>query len=110
MRSPSLRRIPVLLAIALIGMGALAAACEKNNDVVAQQQIRESQNACPNGCEAAPPGCEIKGNISATGVKYYHLPSDQDYAGIRIQPEKGERWFCTVDEAQRNGWKLKPGE
>ena len=99
----------MLLAIGLIGSGAVTAACEKNNDVVAQEQIQQSQNACPKGCEVPPPGCEIKGNISATGAKYYHLPGSKDYDGIRIQPEKGERWFCNINEALRNGWKAKPG-
>ncbi len=109
MRLRSFRYRFLVLLVAMLGFATLASACEKNNDIVAQEQIQQSQNACPKGCEAPPPGCTIKGNISATGVKYYHLPGTKDYDGIRIQVEKGERWFCNIGEAVANGWKAKPG-
>ena len=102
-------RVLVVMAFALLAFAVAAGACERNNDLVAQEQIQQSQNACPKGCEAPLPGCAIKGNISSTGVKYYHLPQDADYDGIRIQVDKGERWFCNINEAVRNGWKAKPG-
>jgi cold shock CspA family protein len=55
------------------------------------------------------PGCNIKGNISfETGKKLYHLPGMEDYESTRINPEKGERWFCTESEASANGWRKAP--
>jgi hypothetical protein len=60
---------------------------------------------CPNGCTAPPPGCDIKGNISKEGERIYHLPGDQFYEKTVISPEKGERWFCTAREAEKNGWR-----
>jgi micrococcal nuclease len=59
----------------------------------------------PQGCEEQQPGCAIKGNISSSGEKIYHLPGSSSYAGTVINPSKGERWFCTVEEAVSNGWR-----
>ena len=61
---------------------------------------------CPQGCTYPPPGCVFKGNISVnTGEKIYHVPGQQYYNDTIISPEKGERWFCTDEEAIRNGWR-----
>jgi hypothetical protein len=61
---------------------------------------------CPEGCATSKPGCEIKGNISPkTGELIYHLPSQRYYGKTIISPEKGERWFCTEEEAEANGWR-----
>jgi len=50
-------------------------------------------------------GCLIKGNLSAAGERVYHLPWQHDYARTRISPSKGERWFCSEDEALGAGWR-----
>ncbi len=61
---------------------------------------------CPKGCETPPPGCDIKGNISLrTGERIYHLPGQQYYEKTKIDPGKGERWFCDEEEARANGWR-----
>lgn len=103
---------------------------------------------------AAPPGCAIKGNISAKGLKIYHVPGawvgrvamclplplpgscfdstavttyragdamlahtpppplphlprpgGAYYDSTVIEPEKGERYFCSEAEAQAAGWR-----
>lgn len=55
------------------------------------------------------PGCTIKGNISvSTGEHWYHLPGMEDYDSTIITPDKGERWFCTEDEAIAAGWRKAP--
>ncbi|MDE0679365.1 MAG: endonuclease [Gammaproteobacteria bacterium] len=48
--------------------------------------------------------CRIKGNISAKG-RIYHLPGTRYYAQTVIDPDKGERWFCSEDEAKQAGWR-----
>ena len=54
-------------------------------------------------------GCNIKGNISiGTGNKIYHLPGMEDYEITVIDPDTGERWFCTESEAIANGWRKAP--
>jgi len=90
---------------ALFALLSLTVACEKNNDIVVQEQMQQAKDACPKGCEVPPPGCTIKGNISAGGNRFYHLESQQSFSGVRIQVAKGERWFCTEAEAVNNGFK-----
>ena len=50
--------------------------------------------------------CAIKGNVSTrTGEKIYHVPGGQWYESTRIDPARGERWFCSESEARRAGWR-----
>ncbi|EYD78275.1 Succinoglycan biosynthesis protein [Rubellimicrobium mesophilum DSM 19309] len=53
---------------------------------------------------SAPEGCEIKGNISPSG-RIYHLPGSALYGRTTIDESKGERWFCSPDEAEAAGWR-----
>jgi endonuclease YncB( thermonuclease family) len=55
--------------------------------------------------ETLPRHCLIKGNISANGERIYRLPGQPNYEVMRIDPEKGERWFCGEDEARAAGWR-----
>lgn len=48
--------------------------------------------------------CNLKGNISANG-RIVHQPGDDSYAATRINESKGERWFCTLDQAIAAGWR-----
>lgn len=94
-----------LFIVPAVALAIFAGACEKDDRLIAQQQIEENQAACPKGCVDPPPGCEIKGNISEAGNKFYHAPGvSKNYDGIVIQTDKGERWFCTEAEAIDNGW------
>ena len=52
----------------------------------------------------APHGCAIKGNVTRNG-RIYHMPWSPWYAQIRIEPDKGKRWFCTEAEALAAGWR-----
>ena len=47
----------------------------------------------------------IKGNISSSGEKIYHVPGQQYYDATVIDESKGERWFCTEAEAVAAGWR-----
>ena len=51
-----------------------------------------------------PSGCAIKGNVTKSG-RIYHMPWSPWYAQIRIEPDKGKRWFCTEAEALAAGWR-----
>jgi endonuclease YncB( thermonuclease family) len=53
-------------------------------------------------------GCQIKGNISGSG-KIYHLPGSDSYDRTKIDESKGERWFCTEEEARAAGWRARKG-
>lgn len=52
-----------------------------------------------------PSNCVIKGNISAKGERIFHRPGQPHYARTRISTSKGERWFCTAEEARKAGWR-----
>ena len=54
---------------------------------------------------ASNPSCTMKGNISASGEKIYHLQGCGSYSKTTIDEKRGERWFCTEAEAQSAGWR-----
>ena len=79
----------------------------------AQQEAQEQNKGLWAGCgddfvasQTSPDGCMIKGNISfSTGEKIYHMPGQEYYEKTVIDESKGERWFCSEDEAQKAGWR-----
>lgn len=53
-------------------------------------------------------GCLIKGNISDNG-HIYHVPGSPSYSSTKIDESKGERWFCSEEEARAAGWRAPRG-
>ena len=53
--------------------------------------------------------CRIKDNISQSGERIYHLPDSRSYAATRISEARGERWFCSEEEARTAGWRAPRG-
>jgi endonuclease YncB( thermonuclease family) len=49
--------------------------------------------------------CAIKGNIGSTGERIYHVPGGRWYKRTGISKLKGERWFCSEEEARAAGWR-----
>ena len=49
--------------------------------------------------------CLIKGNISSSGEKIYHIPEGQYYSRTKITKNKGEKWFCSEEDAIKMGWR-----
>lgn len=52
-----------------------------------------------------PQGCSIKGNLSRSGERIYHMPWQNDYARTRVSEDKGERWFCSEEDARKAGYR-----
>ena len=52
----------------------------------------------------SPAGCAIKGNVSRHG-QIYHVPWSAWYDKVSIDEARGERWFCSEDEAVKAGWR-----
>jgi endonuclease YncB( thermonuclease family) len=54
----------------------------------------------------APKGCPIKGKVAGRGegAKTYHLPWSPVYGRLRVVSARGERWFCSEDEARGAGF------
>lgn len=67
--------------------------------------FRRAQAARQAPVQVPPSGCVIKGNISSKGKRIYHLPGQRDYDATRINTRKGERWFCSEQEARAAGWR-----
>jgi endonuclease YncB( thermonuclease family) len=56
----------------------------------------------------APDGCPIKGQVSG-GSRVYVLPWAPDYDRARVQRSRGERWFCSEQEALAAGFRAGQG-
>ena len=68
--------------------------------------VAASATATPSAPVSTNSGCQIKGNISGSG-KIYHLPGSDSYDRTKIDESKGERWFCTEEEARAAGWRAR---
>ena len=53
----------------------------------------------------APGDCQIKGNISRSHERIYHMPGEAYYASTNINTAKGEHWFCSEADAKAAGWR-----
>ncbi len=86
--------------------------------VSAERQAREKKLGLWNQCVAnngatilksealiSNPTCVIKGNISLSGEKIYHLPGCGSYAKTQIDERHGEHWFCSELEAKSAGFR-----
>lgn len=47
----------------------------------------------------------IKGNINRSGAKTYFTPGDDFYDKVEIDPNRGEQWFCTTEDARLAGFR-----
>ena len=60
----------------------------------------------PNPASPTPASdCTIKGNISSSGEKIYHMPGQRYYDETKIDLAKGEKWFCSASDAEAAGWR-----
>lgn len=81
-------------------------------DIARQEQFRQAEAEASQAgrglwgsCQIDRPstGCVIKGNVTSRG-KLYHLPECPSYDSVVIEVGKGQRWFCTEEEALEAGW------
>lgn len=52
-----------------------------------------------------PPCVIVKGNISRSGEKIYHLPGQANYEQVKIDELKGEAFYCSEQEAIDAGFR-----
>jgi hypothetical protein len=104
-----------LLALALTGCGTvvdngvvihtadqgLALFIPFQVEVVPSEEVGEAE---PNP-EPEPPCDWIKGNISKSGEKIYHVPGGANYNQVKIDVAAGEQFFCNVEEAEAAGFR-----
>lgn len=87
--------------------------------LAAQAEARDANRGLWNSCPIVTPSissspsspsvsasdCLIKANIGSTGDKIYHLPGCGSYDKTAIDESRGEKWFCSEDEAVSAGWR-----
>lgn len=66
---------------------------------------RPEQNNENSAADEPAGDCNIKGNISSNGDKIYHMPGQQFYDVTKIDPSKGEKYFCSREEAEQAGFR-----
>src|SRR3989338_2427140 len=86
----------------------------------AQRQAKEQNKGLWSSCPVATPtptvtatpsttqqpsSCDIKGNISSSDEKIYHVPGCASYNATKIDEARGEKWFCSETEALAAGWR-----
>jgi len=70
------------------------------DDLPAVNKARERDSAPPS------PECTIKGNISEKGFgKTYLVPGCDNYNTVKIDPRKGEQYFCSEADAIKAGFR-----
>ena len=79
--------------------GEFTSPWDERHGTVNEEPIQRSA-----GCR----GTGIKGNINR-GKHIYHVPGSSSTDETKIDEAKGERWFCTEDEARRAGWRAPGG-
>jgi endonuclease YncB( thermonuclease family) len=82
-----------------------AAAADRGLHAVRMQTPAEHRKAKRTQPVQTNGDCNIKGNISAKGVRIYHIPGQEFYSRTRINEAKGERWFCSEAAARAAGWR-----
>lgn len=91
--------------------GVLIAAAKKPaKKVVKKAKNSKSSKSAKSSAKSkaassATTGCTIKGNISATKEKIFHVIGCPNYGQTVIDTTKGERMFCSEQEAKDAGWR-----
>ncbi len=69
--------------------------------------VHDSKDHIPSP-DAKPLHCAIKGNIATDrhnrGIKRYHDVGTPRYAETVVRLEQGDRWFCSIQQAQKSGF------
>lgn len=83
----------------------------RENERAPSGGARGSQQAAADAAaQGRRDGCYIKGNINRDGERIYHTPDSPSYRDTEIDSSRGERWFCTEEEARRAGWRAVRGQ
>lgn len=78
---------------------------EGDNETASDFRARKWQTAESGAPTTAPQGCVIKGNVTRKGERIYHTPWSPWYHNVRMDQDKGKRWFCNEAEAVAAGWR-----
>ena len=75
-----------------------------HSEFVAPAEWRQGKRL-PNepGPETDP--CPIKAVVSPDGHHFYYVPTDDNYEAVKVDPAHGDRRYCSVESAWRDGWR-----
>lgn len=59
--------------------------------------------------DMAADSCPVKAVVTAAGERLYYVPTDAGYDAMTLDPAKGDRRFCSDEEARAAGW-LRQGQ
>ncbi|MER8985271.1 hypothetical protein [Mesorhizobium sp. M0843] len=92
------------LMVVLTLLGITSVAYVATNDVPALPRVHYPGTSSST-TTVHKAGCAIKGNINERGEHIYHMPGQAYYSATRVNPARGERWFCSQWEAWWAGWR-----
>ena len=73
--------------------------------VAAAESAHDDKRGLWSFCAPDPEvGCQVKGNYTKRGHRFYHLPEFRHYSQTHINLEDGDQWFCTEQEAKTAGF------
>ena len=75
--------------------------------ITVEAQEKTPVSGIRNAADAKAQNCLIKGNVSKRNndEKIYHCPGWRDYEKTQVNPEEGDRWFCSEKEAIAAGFR-----
>lgn len=109
--SQEAEQLPTVDAIAkaqLTEAPTVAAFLTRVASIAAEEGTPSPPSGCPGGCPTYPVWCEppVKGIVSAGGgERFYYLPGDDVYEVTIVEPDNGDYYFCTPDEAEAAGFR-----
>ncbi|CAN7460038.1 sunset domain-containing protein [Mesorhizobium sp. LjNodule214] len=99
----SLLRYRLITVLAMLGVTSAAYfAIDDRHDL---PRVHHGGGSSTSNAAVRKAGCDIKGNINERGEHIYHMPGQEYYSATRINPARGERWFCSQWEAWWAGWR-----
>ncbi len=85
--------------------GLWGTACEKAGTKVQSSSSSVRSTSSSSTQSSVSGSCTIKGNISSSKEKIYHVEGCGSYSATQIDASVGERWFCSESEAEAAGWR-----
>jgi len=72
--------------------------------IEAAEKGHQQQKGLWEKCATDEEKCSIKGNLTKNDKRFYHLPHFRHYNQVKINLDKGDRWFCTEEDAVKAGF------
>jgi len=69
--------------------------------------VRQNDHLRQQDTEQPTPECNIKGNVSEKGFgRKYYYPGCPNYSRVKVDPERGDQWLCSEEEAIQKGYEI----